>query len=48
VTAGLKAGETIVTRGQHRLADGAVVEQQQSSPVREVPPPPESAAAQKD
>jgi membrane fusion protein (multidrug efflux system) len=48
VTAGLKAGETIVTRGQHRLADGAVVEQQQGTGAREVPPPPESAAAQKD
>jgi membrane fusion protein (multidrug efflux system) len=48
VTSGLKPGETIVTRGQHRLADGALVEQQQGSPVRDAPPPPESAAAQKD
>jgi membrane fusion protein (multidrug efflux system) len=48
VTSGLEPGETIVTRGQHRLADGAVVEQQQGSPVRDAPPPPESAAAQKD
>jgi membrane fusion protein (multidrug efflux system) len=47
VRSGLKAGETIVTRGQHRLADGAVVEQQQGSPARAVPPPPESSAAQK-
>lgn len=48
VRSGLKAGETIVTRGQHRLTDGALVEQQQGSPARAVPPPPESAAAQKD
>jgi RND family efflux transporter MFP subunit len=48
VRSGLKAGETIVTRGQHRLTDGSAVEQQQGSPARAVPPPPESAAAQKD
>ncbi len=46
VRSGLKAGETIVTRGQHRLADGARVEQQQGAPARDVPPPPESTAAQ--
>jgi membrane fusion protein, multidrug efflux system len=47
VTAGLKAGETIVTRGQHRLSDGAAVEQQQgATAARDVPPPPESTAAQ--
>ena len=38
VTAGLTAGDTIVTRGQHRLADGAKVEQQQS-PTDAAPPP---------
>jgi hypothetical protein len=31
VTSGLTAGETIVTRGQHRLSDGTRVEQQQGA-----------------
>jgi RND family efflux transporter MFP subunit len=46
VKSGLKPGETIVTRGQHRLSDGATVAQQQGSRAGEVPPPPESSAAQ--
>jgi len=38
VTSGLKAGEMIVTRGQHRLAEGALVEQQKA-PAEAAPPP---------
>ena len=39
VTSGLKPGETIVTRGQHRLSDGVKVEQQKA-PTDAAPPPP--------
>jgi len=38
VTSGLKVGEMIVTRGQHRLAEGALVEQQKA-PAEAAPPP---------
>jgi RND family efflux transporter MFP subunit len=45
VTSGLKAGETIVTRGQHRLAEGAKVEQQKApADVAPAPRLPGSAA----
>jgi membrane fusion protein, multidrug efflux system len=46
VVSGLKAGETIVTRGQHRLTEGVRVEQHQGAPAasRDTPAPPESSA----
>ena len=46
VTSGLTGGETIVIRGQHRLSDGARVEQQQGAKDEAAPPDAAARAGQ--